>query len=148
MKELYDYQKTGRDFLAARARAYLGDGPGLGKTIQAAVAAKMVKPKNTLIIAPASAVPNWEREWGVWGPTCDLEIMSFEKTVSETKKKLWRYDLVVIDEVHYCKTRTAQRTKAALTLAKIADRSWLLSGTPMPSHPGELWAPIYALWPG
>jgi SNF2 family DNA or RNA helicase len=57
-------------------------------------------------------------------------------------------DLVIVDEAHYCKTPTAQRTIAALGVAQASPRSWLLSGTPMPNHPGELYAPIAALWPG
>ena len=32
-------------------------------------------------------------------------------------------------------------------VARQSPRSWLLSGTPMPNHPGELYAPIAALWP-
>src|SRR5690606_974590 len=53
----------------------------------------------------------------------------------------------ILDEAHYCKSNVAKRSLAALQVARRAGRAMLLSGTPMPNHPGELWAPIRALWP-
>lgn len=140
----YPYQETGADFLARRPAGLLADGPGLGKTIQAALAAQQTKPNDVLVITPATAVPNWHREWGLWGPPCDLEVISFEKSIREPKR---RHDLVIVDESHYCKTRGAQRTRSALGLAKLARYRWLLSGTPY-KHPGDLWPMMYALFPG
>jgi SNF2 family DNA or RNA helicase len=42
---------------------------------------------------------------------------------------------VVVDEAHYIKNPTAQRTKLINDIAKNVDRLWLLSGTPMTSRP-------------
>ncbi len=39
---MYDYQRTGTDFLAARPHAILGDEMGLGKSLQAIAAADEV----------------------------------------------------------------------------------------------------------
>ena len=149
---LYDFQRTGVDFLKGKARAYLADTMGLGKTVQAAVAAKELGSRNTLVVAPASALENWKREWEEWGPSENtrLEVISygmFEK-VRRRNPSFLLSDLLIIDEAQYCKTHTAQRTVAALHLAQEAPVSWLLSGTPMLNHPGELYAPIAALWPG
>jgi SWI/SNF-related matrix-associated actin-dependent regulator 1 of chromatin subfamily A len=54
---------------------------------------------------------------------------------------------VILDEAHYCKTPSSKRTKAALKLAAGAKWAWLLSGTPMPNDPRELYPVFKALWP-
>jgi SWI/SNF-related matrix-associated actin-dependent regulator 1 of chromatin subfamily A len=64
-------------------------------------------------------------------------------------------DVVIADEAHYLKSATAKRTRAifgekcdgAGGLVERADRVILLSGTPMPNHPAELWPALRALWP-
>lgn len=143
MLKPFPYQKEGIDFLARRNKAYLADQMGLGKTIQAVMAAREVGATRPLVICPASLVPNWEREWEKWGGPGTPDIVSY----SSLHRAGSRYDLVIADEAHYMKTPSAQRTRAGLRLARTAQRAWLLSGTPMPNHPGELWAPMKALWP-
>ena len=145
--KLYDFQRHGVDFLWKRARAYLADTMGLGKTIQACVAAWEIGSRNTLVACPASAIENWKREWGLWAPGIDATFVSYASLVRYTPRGIEDYDLVILDEAHYCKTPTAKRTKTAMGVARVSPRSWLLSGTPMPNHPGELYAPIAALWP-
>ena len=146
---LYDFQRIGVDFLKTVRRGYLGDTMGLGKTIQACVAAKEIGSRNTLVVAPASALENWRREWDDWGPSiCSFTVVSFSSLIRSPLAQRLINDLVIVDEAHYCKTHTAQRTVAAMRVAQQSPRSWLLSGTPMPNHPGELYAPIAALWPG
>ncbi|HKJ01904.1 MAG TPA: DEAD/DEAH box helicase, partial [Longimicrobiales bacterium] len=150
---LYPYQEEGADFLRRRRRGYLGDEMGLGKTVQAAVAASRIarggRPFRALAVAPASTLDNWEAEWARWGPS------GFFVPVSYASRELRQgaidgadWDLVILDEAHYAKNPRAKRTLAALNVARGAPRSWLLSGTPMPNHPGELWPAVRALWPG
>jgi SWI/SNF-related matrix-associated actin-dependent regulator 1 of chromatin subfamily A len=43
--------------------------------------------------------------------------------------------LVIVDEAHYIKNATAQRTKLINDLVKNTERLWLLTGTPMTSRP-------------
>jgi SWI/SNF-related matrix-associated actin-dependent regulator of chromatin subfamily A-like protein 1 len=146
---LYPYQLAGVDFLTARSRGYLADEMGLGKSVQACVAALRCRVRRALVVAPASTLTNWEREWATHGPSnSELVTVSYDR--------LARYpgdyhgpgfDLVILDEAHYCKTPGAKRTRAALAVAAAAPRAWLLSGTPMPNNPTELWAPIRTLWP-
>ena len=67
---------------------------------------------------------------------------------------LGRFDVLVIDESHMAKEPTAQRTMllygpecAGGGLCGLADVTWLLSGTPVMNHVGELFGCIRALAP-
>jgi SNF2 family DNA or RNA helicase len=62
--------------------------------------------------------------------------------------------LLIVDEAHYCKHKTAQRTKHVFGSTGLAHqvldaqgRVWCLSGTPMPRNPSELWPVLMSLWP-
>ena len=68
-----------------------------------------------------------------------------------------RWDLLVVDEAHGFRAPTAKRTRVLYgrwgqqledggAVAGNAARVWLLTGTPAPNHPGELWAPLWGLW--
>lgn len=54
------------------------------------------------------------------------------------------YDLVIADEAHYLKNPKSQRNQAFRALADAGRRVWLLTGTPLPSTPPELWAVLDA----
>jgi len=142
---LYPHQETGRDWLAARKRAYLADIMGNGKSAQATTAAALIEPESTVIVCPASAVPNWHAEWEMWGGPGTPEIISYS-TLARRKTRA-RPQLVILDEAHYVKSPSAKRTRAALRLAQSAEYAWLLSATPMPNNPTELYAPVKYLWP-
>lgn len=150
-KLLHPYQKTGVKFLRDRRRAYLADQMGLGKTAQAIIAARSLpRLRSALVVCPAVAVLNWQRELDKWWPGDRpyFQVVSYSKLIRmDTETTGPPFDLVILDEAHYCKSPGAKRTRRALGEARRADRAWLLSGTPMPNHPGELWAPIRFLWP-
>ncbi len=58
------------------------------------------------------------------------------------------WDLIVADEAHYLKEQNSLRTIAILGhqgLNGHTKRLWLLTGTPMPNHPGELWTILASL---
>jgi SWI/SNF-related matrix-associated actin-dependent regulator of chromatin subfamily A-like protein 1 len=142
--KLYPYQEVGRDFLASRDDAYLGDVMRLGKSVQATAAARLVQPERTVIVCPASAVPNWQAEWEKWDGPGEPEIYSYNALL---RRKVRPADLVILDEAHYCKSPSAKRTRTALSLARDSGRAWLLSGTPLPNDPTELWPAVRYLWP-
>lgn len=147
---LYPYQEEGIEWLVENERAnqYLADEMGLGKTIQAIVAAKRLGSSTPLVVCPASAIENWRREWRLWHSTQRLAVCSYGRLIRHYRKiRKGKWDLVILDEAHYAKTPSAKRTRRALTIAKEADVAWLLSGTPMPNHTGELWAPVKYMWP-
>jgi SWI/SNF-related matrix-associated actin-dependent regulator of chromatin subfamily A-like protein 1 len=143
---LYPFQQVGVNFLATHDRAYNADGMGLGKTVQAAAAAHLIGAKSALVVAPASTLENWRRVWSQWAPHTRLDVASWaDPNLAAIDGGL--YDVVILDEAHYAKSPRARRTLGGLNVAMECQRSWLLSGTPMPNDPGELWAPIRALWP-
>jgi len=150
----YPFQEVGEAFLAERSRAYLADRMGLGKTVQTVLAARRVKPTFTLVVAPASTLANWEREWEKWNGPSGMRAISYSKLVRFPKRALLREiaaarpNLLVLDEAHYTKSPSAQRTRMALGLAAKADRAWLLSGSPTPNgDPRELYTAFRYLWP-
>lgn len=143
----YPFQEDGARWLAGMRRAYLADQMGLGKTIQVLLAILMCvpRPRTVLVVCPASGVPHWQeyfRRWAIGGLV--VRVISYSVAI---RHNLGVVDLLIVDEAHYVKNVSAQRTKKVLSAAKRAGRVWLLSGTPMPNTPEELWAPVKALWP-
>lgn len=150
MPELYPFQEKGVEFLSQRRRGYLADRMGLGKSVQAIKAAERVGAQQPTVVCPASAVPNWRNEWDKWAGTGEPRFVSYS-TLIRRDWKSWEPDLVIADEAHYAKSPSAQRTRAGLGMArrcvKDGGRAYLLSGTPMPNDPTELWTAIKYLWP-
>lgn len=157
---LFPYQIEGAKFLAAHKHAFLADGMGLGKTVQAIEACNMTNANSILVICPAVARINWQREFDVWSHRSDLAIKIFSYDKIATDKKLHatlcneRFDVLILDEGHYLKTRTTKRTTAIYGkhcagngLIASCDKVWVLTGTPCPNNAGELWTHLKALWP-
>ena len=147
--KLYPFQEEGMRYLFGNRRAYLADDMGLGKTPQAIVAARQVQPERTAILCPAIAVPMWEKRWKEWdGPGVPF-VRSYSKLVANPSLAgtVADADLLILDEAHYLKSLYSKRSRFALTLANRAPWVWLLSGTPTPNHPGELYTVLLAVWP-
>ena len=166
---IYPYQQAGAEWLAARRTAFLADEMGLGKTVQAIRGADIIGAKKILVICPAVARIQWAREFERWQTISrdvfpwvknqsfsritdhDVTICSHEALVNRLlARTLCRpWDLVVVDEAQAFKTNTAKRTIALYGRGSIlaeGKRVWLLSGTPMPNHPGELWTHLHTLF--
>lgn len=90
-------------------------------------------------------------------PDCGVVITSYDLAAGPLYDKLVRreWDVLDLDEAHKLKSPTAKRTRAVLGerldgrdgLASRAAAVKLLSGTPSPNHPGELWPVLHALFP-
>lgn len=159
--QLYPYQQAGVDFLAGRKAALLADDPGLGKTVQAIRACDAAMVLKVLVICPAGVLENWKREiakyrQGDWSAF----VTSFEKAAGSDFHRLIahgnEWDVLIIDEGHYLKTVTAKRTTAiygkraemgTLAIAAKAAQVWVLTGTPAPNDPSELFTHLRALHP-
>lgn len=156
----FPYQQAGAEFLAARRFAFLADGMGLGKTIQAIIACNIVQASRIVVVCPAIAKVNWLREFQVWGQlrSVMLKVVSYDRlAINKSEREAVREfeaDVLILDEAHYLKTRTTKRTIALYgahcygnALASSAKRVWLLSGTPCPNNAGELWPHLRSIWP-
>jgi len=151
-----DHQKESIQKLVENKKFILADDMGLGKTTSTIIAALESGSKKVLIICPATLKINWKREIENYSDKsiyisegknfngdADFVIINYDiiKNFHTTKKKEnsqildSNFDLVIVDEAHYIKNATAQRTKLINDLVKKVDRLWLLTGTPMTSRP-------------
>jgi SWI/SNF-related matrix-associated actin-dependent regulator 1 of chromatin subfamily A len=161
--ELDPYQVAGAEWLASKTQALLADFMGIGKSAEAVRACDLVNAKSILVISPGNARVNWQREFERFSPmdrSCyavmpgtkvlpevGVLILSYEMaTTMADELKRRRYDATILDEAHYLKERSAKRTKAiygartnAPGIIASAARVWRLTGTPAPSHAGELY---------
>jgi len=151
-----EHQKEAIQKLVENKKFILADDMGLGKTTSTIIAALESGSKKVLIICPATLKINWKREIENYSDKtiyiaesknfsteADYVIINYDilKNFHDPKKKnesqvlASNFDLVIIDEAHYIKNVTAQRTKLINDIVKNIDRLWLLSGTPMTSRP-------------
>lgn len=123
---LYAHQKTGVKFLLKRRRAILADDMGLGKSIQALVAAKAFNVP-VLVICPASLKLNWQREAEMVGLT--IEVYSWGKLPEPPRHEY----VIILDEAHYAQNLKAKRTHDALelTVSPFCRGCFALTGTPL-----------------
>lgn len=158
--QLKDYQFESRDFLAARRAALLADEPRVGKTAPSIKAADLLEDIAVVgVVCPAHVRENWVREIEAWRQNQWIAVVfSYEKAPEVLRKVAFNklhFDVLIVDESHYAKTRTSKRTKAVYGkdcdgtdgLVAHADRVWCLTGTPQPNAPSELWTMLRAIAP-
>lgn len=165
------YQEEGAAFLAARKQALIADRMGLGKSCQAITACDMVGAMRILVICPAIARDNWQREFTRFSPmdrpvtifrtgkdkpcATGVHITSFDLASDKKVRALLmaqRFDVLIIDEAHFIKSRKATRTKVIYGaycngvkgLSGNADYVWRLTGTPFPNNASELWTHLFS----
>ncbi len=173
---LRPYQQDGFEWLQFLREQGLGgilaDDMGLGKTVQTLCHLHFEKQCGradlpSLILAPKSVVPNWEREAKKFAPSlkvlalqgpqrkkyypvlrhCDLVITSYPILFRDAEELLQQpFHFVVLDEAHTIKNTTSQITKVAYQID--ARHRLCLSGTPIENHLGELWSLFHFLTPG
>lgn len=144
---LYPHQLEGVQKAAAWKRAMIGDEMGVGKSAQAIALAKHFGGR-VCIVCPSYLKHNWMRECAFWHP--DLDIAPVKKQVPATsiivsydltfRRELGKFNVLILDESHYVKSKKAKRTKALLKLAKKTPHVFLLTGTPAPNKPVELFS--------
>jgi SNF2 family DNA or RNA helicase len=152
----YLYQLRGAAWLATTTQSMLLDVPGLGKSCQAIRGADILGLRNILVISPASTRVNWGREWVRFSPldrpvqvcmptdtpnTSNVVICSYDSAVKHKDRlKAAGFELLILDEAHFCKERSALRTRAVYGISKrspgiasTCGRCWRLTGTPLPN---------------
>ena len=159
----YPFQKDGIEFLLNNPRALLADQMRAGKTVQTCGLINTLGPKlqKILIVCPASARLNWIKEMDKWlvsghsyayaSPSfypryTNIVVINYEglkKYQGILKQERW--DLIVADEAHNIKTPGAQRSKNFYSLN--APRVIMLTGTPIPNYPREIFPLVHHLRP-
>ena len=139
-ESLYAYQREGVKRIVHQfaGRCLLADEMGLGKTRQA-LGVILHYDVNTLVICPSFLQTTWRRVLAQY--TTKATVCSYGKIVHGT------YGMVVVDEAHYLKSLESQRTQSVLPLLLLAQRVLLMTGTPCPNRPEELFPLLHGLRP-
>lgn len=151
IKKPFDFQETGINWLLNKPHAILGDDMGLGKSLQATIAALETKAKKVLIVCPASLKLNWTKEldpftksYSViskeWNPA-QFTIINYD-LLNKYKEQIikHKFELLIGDESHYCKNIQSKRSKIFTKVANKCKRVWLLTGTPIANKPIDFYA--------
>lgn len=154
--KLYPHQEESKQFLLDTKRAILADQPRVGKTLPTAAAALEHLP--ALIVCPAIAKTVWEAAFNKLSNATVRVVNGKNDAMKTTDHQvvIINYDLLqyfnnagyqtlVLDECHRIKNPMAKRTKSAMLLMKQIDRVYVLSGTPIPNRPVELWPILHGL---
>jgi SWI/SNF-related matrix-associated actin-dependent regulator of chromatin subfamily A-like protein 1 len=174
----FPHQLAGADHLVARKVAGLWDDPRVGKNLATIIACDRLQLRKILFITTVSgrAVAaaafrdnqTIDRKIQIMAPkdrlTGDLVIASWAGINNPTLRskllaEMWQ--AIVIDESHYAKAFTAQRTRNVYgtlrldgqgldqthALAVRSERVWLLTGTPVPHDLSDLYPAMRALVP-
>lgn len=175
--ELRPYQIAGVEFAMGRKNTLLADEMGVGKTATACGVINKLGPQRVLVVCPASLKLNWRKELMMWitGPTtikilyskgdhlveecgaphkgdgeCEICVVNYD-ILDRFDLKAKNWDLMILDEVHVLKNKSAKRTVAVFgggkTRAKPipAGKILGLTGTPVQNRPSELWSLLRGL---
>lgn len=155
------YQEWGVKYIIHQKRALLGDEMGLGKTVQAIAAMIHLRNagrKHFLVVCPASVLTNWYREilkmsdlkpikihgnnkdekLRRWMEEGGVGITTYEATGGFDKLSYFKYDMLVVDEAHYIKNPSAQRTKHVKALCDTCDNILFMTGTALENSVDEM----------
>jgi len=179
------YQEAGIRFAMGKDRVLIADEMGLGKTIQA-IGYMNVYPEDinkVLIVCPQKLKYNWKKELEKWlivkkpitvvdkkvnfpSKNEGIIIINYD-IIYDVKDKIdamGEWDLIVVDEAHYIKNKTAKRAvtilgtdpyeakKKGLSTEEIkkpiqARKALFLTGTPIDNKPQDLFALLNYLDP-
>jgi len=148
---LLPHQIDGVHHLLGSSSSLLADDMGLGKTRQAIVAC-IVDGRPTMVLCPATLKDNWRREITDRGvPQESVQVLGNGRTPDPTKT-WWianfeiakncsdiPFSNLIVDEAHYLKEPSSQRTKDAFRLSAKAERVVLLTATPVLNREEEIW---------
>lgn len=170
------FQRAGIAFMQDRPAVLLADQMGLGKTIQAiGVINADPSVSKVVVVCPASLKVNWRNELNRWlvrplrvavqnggqpwcGSVADVVVVNYDLLAKFPQIYSTSWDMLVADECHYAKNRTAKRTKLLLGATRRADRDEypgirarrrvFMTGTPILNRPIELFPLLESLQPG
>ncbi|WP_052207189.1 DEAD/DEAH box helicase [Sinomonas humi] len=159
---LRGYQSFGARFALVQGKVIIGDEMGLGKTVEALAVLAHLRSKgahHSLVICPAAVVTNWVREvraksrlrpYRLHGPGRDAAALGWVRSsgvaVTTFETLLWvepyvrmldGLGCVVVDEAHYVKNPATQRARRVARIIDLAERTVLLTGTPLENRIDE-----------
>lgn len=170
---LRDYQKEGFRWMTRLAHwgagGCLADDMGLGKTLQTiAFMLDRADKGPSLVIAPTSVVPGWEKEIARFAPSLrtlainatkdrevaianagagDVVLSSYGLLVNNKEALSSRpWNVICLDEAHQIKNRWTKMSKAAMELQGKA--RLILTGTPVQNSINDLWNLFQFINPG
>jgi len=176
--EPFPYQRNGISFLYSSHKAILADEMGLGKTMQAITTIRLLlrngELRNILLVCPKPLVTNWQREFSLWAPELNVQVIEGNPA---RRKWLWQlddipirianyellnrdreyydrprsqggahFDLVVLDESQRIKNQNGATHQSARAISR--SRSWALTGTPVENSSDDLVGIFEFLAPG
>lgn len=152
--EYMPFQKAGIYYASKRNDTLIADDMGLGKTIEAIGIINLDSEiKKVLVVCPATMKLVWKSELEKWLVNSDLTISVWDtKSQVDANIIIINYDIlsrfdmlkrtsfsiVIGDEIHYCKSNKAKRSKAFYKIAKNCIKRLYLTGTPILNKPAEL----------
>lgn len=154
-------------------RALLADDMGLGKTLQALWFLRRNKTWPAVVICPAALKWNWYEEVKMILPEIRVQVLDRGVTHFDDKAQLtivnydilhkWKKELcrrvkrkgkrarrvrtVILDEAHYIKNRSTQRTVYSKQICRGVPFVLALTGTAITNRPIELWTILNLLYP-
>lgn len=73
-------------------------------------------------------------------PDSLFHIINFEAAATAPHMFVDKYDMLIIDEVHYVKSRSSARTRASKKIARTVPRRLGMTGTPVVKDPLDIWS--------
>lgn len=159
---LMEFQKEDVLFMLERFSSLNANEMGLGKTVESLAVVETLKLQKVLIIAPKSILVQWSQQIQRWlgveereisilpkdpggsalrKPGARFTLVNYDRLVNKDYlAKLCKvsWDIVIADEAHRIKNRTAARTKAIKQIKSLFRIG--LTGTPVLNKPDDLWS--------
>ncbi|CAJ0844525.1 12665_t:CDS:2 [Entrophospora sp. SA101] len=170
-EKLLPHQKEGVvEMVIREGRALLSDEQGLGKTMQALTLCSYYRANwPVLIVCPKSVLHVWKEEIITWLkiPETQIEINDGRKLKNKKSNRVnfvicgyerfskesgllaknYKFDIVIADEAHNIKDPTTLKARALIPMIKQAKHSILITGTPIPNRPIEIFSLLNSLDP-
>lgn len=162
---LWAYQRVGIDWAVEINRGLIADEQGMGKTVQALVAASYYAPSRALIICSKAKMNDWLEHAEEWTsiPATKLQGDAFTrsdlisnwdgflicnyKTAQMHWKELVRSDHLIVDEAHKLRNRKTAQTKAVFKIAGYEKPVLLLTASPSMNTASDWWPLLHILDP-